>query len=104
MNKIIHPDSNKITSIDILTIYQKFVTNIEEISNEIIIPLLRFLIYVNQLQAPLADYKSFIIGNYREFFFFWQVTANSIWQVINNANNKFCHTDSIPNYVIKTVG
>jgi len=35
LNKVIHPNSNKMTSIDMLTINQKSVTNNEEISKEL---------------------------------------------------------------------
>ena len=105
LNKVINPNSNKFTSIDMLTINQKPVTNIEEISNE----LNHFFSTVganigNSITGSPVDYKSFMTGDYRESFFFRPVSTNSILQIINNLKNKSCHMESIPNIVIKTIG
>ena len=61
-NKIQY-NSNKITSIDMSTINQKSVTDIEEISN------FYFCIVGANIASSITgspvDYKSFMIGNYR---------------------------------------
>ena len=57
----------------------------------------------NSITGSPVDYESFMNGNYRKSFF-RPVLADSISQIINNLKNKSCHTESIPNNVIKTVG
>ena len=70
-NKVINPNSNKSTPIDMLTINQKPVTNIEEISNEQNYHFSTTGANIgNSIKFCPIDYKSLIIGNYWESFFF----------------------------------
>ena len=91
-NKIINPNSNKITSIDMLTINQISVTNIEEISKK-----LEYYFFIvggnigNSIISSPVDYKSCMTGSYRESFFLFQThfswSYESFIQIIWNSPN-----------------
>ena len=88
LNKLIHLNSNKIPSIDMLIINQKSVTNIEEISNELNYHFSTVGVNIhNSFTGSPVDNQSIVVGNYRESFIFRPVSADPISQMINDLNN-----------------